>query len=64
MRGLESRSRTSRSRSWLLWQSLGLEIWARSRSRGYGLDYITVEKRQYYEACYDYDWDSRSSDNV
>jgi len=35
MWGLESRSRTSRSRSqsWLLWQSLGLglEIWARSR---------------------------------
>jgi len=33
MWGLESRSRTSRSRSRLLWQSLGLEVWARSRSR-------------------------------
>jgi len=33
MRGLESRSRTSRSRSRLLWQSLGLEVWAVSRSR-------------------------------
>ena len=42
MWGLESRSRTSRSRSRLLWKSLGLEVWDRSRSRlgGYGLDYI------------------------
>jgi len=45
MWGLESRSRTSRSRSRLLWKSLGLglEVWDRSRSRlgGDGLDYIT-----------------------
>jgi len=46
MRGLETRSRTSRSRSQsrLLWQSLGLV----SKSEpdlglgGYGLDYVTV----------------------
>jgi len=30
-RNVTSRSRTSRSRSRLLWQSLGLEVWARSR---------------------------------
>jgi len=31
-RNVRSRSRTSRSRS-RLWQSLGLDVWARSRSR-------------------------------
>jgi len=46
MWGLASRSRTSRSRSRLLWKSLGLEVWGRSRSHlgSYGLDYITDKK--------------------
>jgi len=46
MWGLESRSRTSRSRSWsrLLWQSLGLvsKFEPGLSLGGYGLEYITV----------------------
>ena len=43
MWGLESRSRTSRSRSRLLWQSLGLvsKFEPGLGLGGYGLDYIT-----------------------
>jgi len=42
-RGLESRSRTSRSRSRLIWQSLGLvsKFEPGLGLGGYGLDYIT-----------------------
>jgi len=49
MWGLESRSRTSRSRSRLLWQSLGLvsKIDPGLGLGGYGLDYITVQYRDY-----------------
>jgi len=44
IRGLESRSRTSRSRSRLLWQRLGLvsKFEPGLGLGGYGLDYITV----------------------
>ena len=58
MWGLESRSRTSRSRPRLLWKSLGLEVWDRSRSRlgSYGLDYITDKKFVEFEL--DPDWKS------
>ena len=45
MWGLESRSRTSKSRSRLLWQSLGLGLVSKFEPGlglgGYGLDYIT-----------------------
>ena len=45
MWGLESRSRTSRSRSRILWQSLGLGLVSKFEPGlglgGYGLDYIT-----------------------
>ena len=50
MWGLESRSRTSRSRSRLLWRSLGLGLVSKFEPGlglgGYGLDYITVNYQQ------------------
>jgi len=47
IRGLESRSRTSRSRSRLLWKSLGLvsKFEPGLGLGGYGLDYITGVQR-------------------
>ena len=42
MSGLESRSRTCKSRSRLLWQSLGLVSQFELGLGGYGLDYITA----------------------
>jgi len=44
MWGLQSRSRTSRSRSRLLWQSLGLG--------GYGLVYITAKNKSDIFQCW------------
>jgi len=54
MLGLESRSRTSRSRSRLFWQSLGLvsNFEPGLGLGGYGLDYITVNKFQFGNKIY------------